>query len=225
MTFMNRSWPEGSAAVALPAWGRGWVCAASTLLLLLLLLPAAGAVQAGPGVPPTVQQVCVACHGLDGDSADPERPRLAGLDSEYLLRQLRAYASGKRRDETMSSIVSALDPGEFALLAAYYGAQPPLSGRAEAGDPELVRRGQAIYDDGNTDSGVPACAGCHQADGRGNARFPRLAGQHAAYVQRQLLAYKSGRRATDPLMTTVGRRLRNDEIEAVAAYVAAMPGK
>ena len=74
----------------------------------------------------------------------------------------------------------------------------------------------------NTDSGVPACAGCHQSDGKGNARFPRLAGQHQTYVLKQLADYKSGRRATDPLMTTVGKRLSTDEARALAEYIAGL---
>ena len=86
----------------------------------------------------------------------------------------------------------------------------------------IATKGKAIYDDGNTDSGVPACAGCHQPDGRGNARFPRLAGQHQAYVLKQLGEYKSGRRATDPLMTTVGKRLSADEAAALAEYIAGL---
>ena len=79
-----------------------------------------------------------------------------------------------------------------------------------------------LFEDGNTDSGVPACAGCHQSDGQGNARFPRLAGQHQAYVLKQLADYKSGRRATDPLMTTVGKRLSIDEARALAEYIAGL---
>ena len=62
--------------------------------------------------------VCAACHGVDGNSADPAHPKLAGMDQEYLVRQLRAFADGKRRDETMAGIVAALDPAQFAGLAA-----------------------------------------------------------------------------------------------------------
>ncbi len=164
--------------------------------------------------------VCAACHGLDGNSTDPTYPKLAGMDQEYLLRQLKAFAGGKRRDETMTGIVSSLDPTDFAGLASYYGQRKPLPGKVQ--DPQLATIGKGIYEDGNTDSGVPACAGCHQPDGKGNARFPRLAGQHQAYVLKQLAEYKSGRRATDPLMTTVGKRLSSDEVKALAEFIAGM---
>ena len=83
-------------------------------------------------------------------------------------------------------------------------------------------KGRALFEDGNTDTGLPACAGCHQSDGKGNARFPRLAGQHQAYTLKQLADYKSGRRATDPLMTTVGKRLSAEEAKALAEYIAGL---
>jgi cytochrome c553 len=164
--------------------------------------------------------VCAACHGIDGNSTDPAYPKLAGMDQEVLLRQLKAFAGGKRRDDTMTGIVDNLDPADFAGLASYYSKKKPLPGKVL--DPQLAAKGRTIYDDGNTDSGVPACAGCHQPDGRGNARFPRLAGQHQSYVLKQLADYKSGRRATDPLMTTVGKRLTADEAQALAEYIAGL---
>lgn len=164
--------------------------------------------------------VCAACHGVDGNSADPRYPKLAGMDQEYLMRQLKAFASGKRREDTMSAIIAGVDPNDFSKLAAYYGKMKPTPGKVA--DPALAARGKPLYDDGNTDTGVPACAGCHQPDGRGNARFPRLAGQHPAYTLKQLADYKSGRRATDPLMTTVGKRLTEDEAKALAEYIAGL---
>ena len=88
--------------------------------------------------------------------------------------------------------------------------------------PQLAAKGRALFEDGNTDTGLPACAGCHQSDGKGNARFPRLAGQHQAYTLKQLADYKSGRRATDPLMTTVGKRLSAEEAKALAEYIAGL---
>jgi cytochrome c553 len=167
-----------------------------------------------------VKTVCAACHGVDGNSTDPQYPKLAGMDQEYLMRQLKAFASGKRRDDTMSGIIGGIDPNDFSTLAAYYGKLKPTPGKIQ--DPQLAAKGKVVFEDGNTDSGVPACAGCHQPDGKGNARFPRLAGQHQAYVLKQLADYKSGRRATDPLMTTVGKRLTADETKALAEYIAGL---
>ncbi|MDP2168916.1 MAG: c-type cytochrome [Rhodocyclaceae bacterium] len=168
----------------------------------------------------TVTTICATCHGADGNSTDPVNPKLAGMGQEYLLRQLNAFASGKRRDEIMSAIIASIDSNDFPKLAAYYGPKQPSPGKVQ--NQQLAAKGRPLYEDGNTDSGVPACAGCHQSDGRGNARFPRLAGQHQAYTVKQLNDYKSGRRATDPLMTTVGKRLTADEIKAVAEYIAGL---
>ena len=187
------------------------------LIGLLLALPLASLAADAREIARTV---CAACHGVDGNSADPAHPKLAGMDQEYLMRQLRAFADGKRRDETMAGIVAALDPAQFAGLAAYYGAQKPAPGQVK--NPQLAAKGRALFEDGNTDTGLPACAGCHQSDAKGNARFPRLAGQHQAYTLKQLADYKSGRRATDPLMTTVGKRLGTEEAKALAEYIAGL---
>lgn len=168
----------------------------------------------------TVAKVCAACHGIDGNSVDPTVPKLAGMDQEYLMRQLKAFVAGKRRNEIMDGIVAGLDPAEFSTLAAYYGKLKPQPGKVA--DAKLAEAGRKIFEDGNTESGVPACAGCHQPDGLGNARFPRLAGQHQTYVLKQLGDYKSGRRATDPLMTTVGKRLTDEEAKALAEYIAGL---
>lgn len=190
---------------------------ASFLLALLFLLPASLLAADAKEI---VKTVCSECHGVDGNSTEPANPKLAGMNQEYLMRQLKAFASGKRRNDTMSAIIATVDPGDFAGLAAYYGPQKPAPGQVR--DKQLAAKGKPLYEDGNTDSGVPACAGCHQPDGEGNARFPRLAGQHQTYVLKQLADYKSGRRATDPLMTTVGKRLTTDEMKALAEYIAGL---
>ncbi len=189
----------------------------SCLLALVALTPTPSFAAPAEEV---VKTVCAACHGVDGNSTDPQYPKLAGMDQEYLMRQLKAFAAGKRRDETMSGIIAGIDPVDFSTLAAYYGKLKPTPGKIK--DVQLAAKGKMLYEDGNTDSGVPACAGCHQPDGHGNARFPRIAGQHQPDVLKQLDDYKSGRRATDPLMTTVGKRLTADETKALAEYIAGL---
>ena len=192
-----------------------WV--AGALLMGLLLCAASARADDASKLATTV---CAACHGADGNSTDPQYPKLAGMEQEYLLRQLRAFASGKRREEAMTAALANVDPGLFSGLAAYFGSFAAAPGKVA--NAQLAAQGKPLYDDGNTDSGVPACAGCHQPDGKGNARFPRLAGQHQAYVLKQLADYKSGRRATDALMTTVGKRLTATEAQALAEYIAGL---
>ncbi|MBA3033994.1 MAG: cytochrome c4 [Gammaproteobacteria bacterium] len=164
--------------------------------------------------------ICAACHGADGNSTDPAYPKIAGMDEGYLLRQLRYFASGKRRNEVMETIIKDIREADFSSLANYYSAQKPLPGKVN--NAQLAAVGKRLYEDGNTETGVPACAGCHQPDGDGNARFPRLAGQHQVYTLQQLGNYHSGRRATDRLMVAVAQRLSADEMKALAEYVAGL---
>lgn len=186
-------------------------------LALMLLSPLQGWAESAEAI---VKTVCASCHGPDGNSTDPTIPKLAGMDQEYLVRQLKGFVAGKRHSEAMEGALASIDPNDFPKLAAYFGKQVRAPGKVA--NPALVDTGKRLFEDGNTDSGVPACAGCHQPDGRGNARFPRLAGQHQAYVLKQLADYKSGRRATDPLMTTVGKRLAAEEMQALAEYIAGL---
>jgi len=164
--------------------------------------------------------LCAACHGPDGNSTDPSYPKIAGMDRDYLARQLKYYASGQRRNEIMSGIVATVEEADYLPLAAYFSSQKPLPGKVE--DARLAEIGKQLYADGNAETGVPACAGCHQSNGAGNARFPRLAGQHQAYTLQQLGEYKTGRRAADRLMVTVGQRLSADEMKALAEYIAGL---
>lgn len=186
-------------------------------LLVLSLLPLGARATDARQIAVTL---CAACHGPDGNSTDPAYPKIAGMDREYLAKQLNYYASGKRRNDIMAGIVATIGETDFLPLAAYFSSQRPLPGKV--GNARLAEIGKQIYEDGNTETGVPACAGCHQSNGLGNARFPRLAGQHQAYTLQQLGEYKSGRRAADRLMVSVGQRLSADEMKALAEYIAGL---
>ena len=106
-------------------------------------------------------------------------------------------------------------------LAAYYASQLPAPGAVQ--DPLLAERGERIYLDGNEDSGVPACEACHEWDGEGTERFPRLAGQHQAYIIKALADYRSGARY-HRVMKQIAIRLTDSEIEAVAEHIAGLSG-
>ena len=84
--------------------------------------------------------------------------------------------------------------------------------------------GQQIYEEGVPERSVAACASCHQADGAGNARFPRVAGQHQAYALAQLVAFKNGHRATDRQMASAVKALDLPELKALAEYMASLKG-
>ena len=169
-------------------------------------------------------QLCSTCHGPRGISASPEFPILAGQQPEYFRGQLEAFRSHGRAEKDahdfMWGIAGGIDPSLFPGLAAYYAAQPPAPGRP--GDPALVARGKEVFDKGFPDRGIAACATCHGADAAGgNGIFPRLAGQHAKYVAKQLRYIQTLVRAA-PVMHGIVKDLSSDEIDAVAAYVQSL---
>lgn len=169
-------------------------------------------------------QMCEACHGPNGNSVIPQNPRLAGQDEDYLERQLEDFKSGARPSAVMGPITAALDRKTIDKLAHHFSEQKPAKGAA--GDAKLAAQGKAIYDEGIVGSAVPACSGCHNDDGSGTEKYPRLAGQHPAYVADQMQRFRSGERANDAksVMRVVAKRMNDGEIKAVAEYVATLTG-
>ena len=168
----------------------------------------------------TVTQVCAACHAADGNSASPANPRLAGLNYEYLNKQLLNFKSGERKSPVMAGIVANLTPQDMQNLAAYYSMQQPKPAKAK--DQALALQGQKIYRGGVQGSGVPACASCHGAQGQGiPTQFPRLAGQHTDYTYDQLNKFRTGERANDgaKMMRTIAAKMTDADMRAVATYI------
>jgi cytochrome c553 len=164
---------------------------------------------------------CAACHGPDGNSPAPNFPKLAGQHAEYLLHELEEYQQHHRESEMMQPIVAALSPDEMADLAVFLSAQKPTPGTVT--DPSLLALGKKVYLEGNSDTGVPSCDGCHEEDGGGSARFPRVAGQNVEYVLEQFRLYTAGKRKFGKkVMRTVAERLSEQEARAVAEYMASM---
>lgn len=181
----------------------------------------AGASEAGSSEAGKVKSTeCAACHGVDGNSMNPEWPKLAGQHPNYLAKQLANFKDGERQNATMAPMVEKLTPEDMADLAAYFGTQNTKIGMA---DETKVELGEMVYRGGNTSTGVPACAGCHGPTGMGNpeAKFPRLSGQHAKYVAVQLYEFRKGGRANDAgkMMRNVALHMTDDEIDAVAQYI------
>lgn len=187
----------------------------------LVLLAVAGHALAA-SAEETATTLCAACHGPDGNSVAPTFPRLAGLQREYIAKQLDDFRTGKRKNETMAPIAVALDAGIVKELAAWFAAKKPAAGPAT--NPALLELGKSIYLDGNPTTGVPACGGCHEDDGTGSPRYPRLAGQHQAYTVQQMLQFKSGARTNDrgSMMRSLSERMTEAEINAVAEYIAGL---
>jgi cbb3-type cytochrome c oxidase subunit III len=189
--------------------------------LACTLIGAWGIAQAGDAAAGKAKSaVCAGCHGADGNSTNPEWPKLAGQHAGYLAKQLNDFKSGKRKNATMSAMAATLSDQDIQDLAAYYSSQTIKTGEA---DPYLVALGERLYRGGNTETGVAACMGCHGPAGSGNpaANFPALAGQHAKYVVNTLDNFKDEKRTNDPngMMQMLTAKMSPKEIQAVASYV------
>ena len=167
--------------------------------------------------------VCAACHGADGNSANPIWPRLAGQHASYISKQLRDFKAMKRMDPTMQGMVATLQDSDIDNVAAYFASQQPTAANF---DKTLLEQGQNIYRGGITETSVAACMGCHSPSGAGNgpAGFPSLKGQHPEYIVAQLKKFKETVRANDTgkMMRNVANRMSDKEMQAVAAYIAGM---
>jgi cytochrome c553 len=196
------------------------VLACGTLVGMLLLSATARA----DDIPPLEErlQLCAGCHNPDGNSVIPGNPKLSGLDAKYIARQLSDFKEGKRVSEVMASIIPMVDEKEFKPLAAYFSKQKRTDGVPEKAD--LVAAGKQIFDEGVIGTAAPACAGCHNEDGSGSNKFPRLSGQDPTYVKAQMLNFKNAVRNNDPkaVMQAVAKRLNEQEIEAVAEYIVTL---
>ena len=191
----------------------------SLLLTLGLtgLAQAAGDAAAGQGK----VAVCGACHGADGNSPAPNFPKLAGQGERYLLKQLHDIKSGDRTVVEMTGMLDNLSEQDMADIAAYFASQKMSVGAA---DPKLVERGEALFRGGKLEEGMPACTGCHSPNGAGlaAAAFPKLGGQHATYVAKQLTDFREGNRTNDGdamIMRAIAAKLSNKDIEAVSSFI------
>ncbi|WP_150911362.1 c-type cytochrome [Marinobacter halotolerans] len=170
-------------------------------------------------------QVCAGCHGAGGAKPiAPDYPKLSNLGEKYLYQQLKLIKSGDRAIASMTGILDNRSDQDLQDLAAYFDSQDMPIGQA---DPDLVDQGESLYRGGNMATGVPACAACHSPTGNGidAAGYPHLGGQSAAYVEKQLKAYRDGERAAGQnasIMMDVASKLTDQEIKAVSSYVSGL---
>lgn len=166
--------------------------------------------------------VCGACHGMDGNSTDPQYPRLAGQSEQYIAGQLEQFKSGKRVNAIMAGFAEPLSAQDMHDIGAYFATKAPLPGVA---DQALVEQGETLYRQGDTARGIPACMACHGPDGAGNpgAHYPRLTSQHSKYVEARLKAWKESTTPSDDphtkIMMPIAQKLDDKDIAAVASYL------
>ena len=167
--------------------------------------------------------VCSSCHGLEGRSISPTFPRLAGQQQQYIEAQLKAFRDHTRADPHahtyMWGMAARLTDSDIAGIAQYFSSRAPVPGTP--GDPTLMAKGKAIFDNGIESRDVPACQVCHGDKGQGADAVPRLAGQHPEYIEEQLTNFASNARANE-IMHFNSQDLRAEEIHEIAAYVGSL---
>ena len=176
---------------------------------------------------------CLACHGANGNSVNPEWPVIAGQNANYVAEQVTLIRDGKRPNALMQPLVASLSNQDIADVAAYFSIQTPIGHEADAA---TWQAGEKLYRGGDTTRGIPACMACHGPVGRGNpaAGFPALRAQYGVYTVKQLGDYASQARYTkdakgavqagpnSQMMLTVAARLSADDRRNLASYIQGM---
>ena len=194
-----------------------WNLAASLVLGMAL----AGGASAQRSAELLVLERCHECHGTKGQSSDPGFPKLAGQNADYMTRQLANFKTGVRTSKKMKKQVADLTGAEMRALALYFSKQELIPDVAF--DPALADIGRRLYYNGNPDSGVTACVTCHGPQGRGGMFLPRIAGQHAKYLEAQLHAFLDHSRSSQNMvMHSVIETITEAEIVAVAQFLSGM---
>jgi cytochrome c553 len=189
--------------------------------------------------------LCAACHGPQGIAIAPNFPNLAGQRIDFLYWQLVEFKRGTLAESPMTPLVADLGDDDMRDLAAYYAAlepTPATTPEAEAApvDAGQMQRGEQLYLSGDPSKGIPPCQGCHGPDANGHvdalrtdrnghapyAAYPALRGQQAIYLQAKLAEYRDGKMhdaTTDFVMRGIGEHLDDDSIQALSAWLSALP--
>ena len=174
---------------------------------------------------------CVACHQANGGGMNipggESWPRLAGLNANYIAKQLHDFKAGDRQNATMVTFANMLDDQQIADVAAYYSQLPATPGQGgDNADEALLARGEQLAERGDWNAYIVSCKSCHGPGGQGvGETFPGIAGQHAGYISAQLNAWKNDTRSNDPqnLMGAIAKRMSEEDIQAVSAWYATQP--
>lgn len=172
-------------------------------------------------ISPNLVKTCTICHGVQGQSPNPQWPHLAGQHPQYFIKQLQDMKNPALREvPMMSALIGTLSPKDLDDLAAYYAKMKPIQGNTPT---KYLKRGEQLYKLGDFTQRITACIACHGPKGMGNpkAGFPLIAGQNAAYIMVQLNAFKDGKRNNDlnHIMHSISSRMKQEDMEAVAHYI------
>lgn len=155
------------------------------------------------------------------------QPQAGRATSRVFKKQLNNFkvqpgqAKAQRENPIMAGFAAGLSVEDIDNVSAYLAAQTPKLGVATQKD--TLKLGEKIYRGGIAEKKVPACAGCHAPNGAGiPAQYPRLAGQHAAYTNTQLVGFREGARKNNEAMTGIAKKMSDAEMKAVADYIAGL---
>jgi cytochrome c553 len=164
---------------------------------------------------------CLSCHGANGNSSIAANPKLSSQIEAYTHKQLVDFTTPQRVNPVMTTYAKMLTDEEKRNVAAYLAVQKTKQGAAKNKD--TIELGRKIYRGGIAEKGVAACASCHGAAGAGiPIQYPRLAGQQQDYTTAQLVNFRTGARKNSLQMTALAQRLSDDEMKAVADYIAGL---
>ena len=172
------------------------------------------------GTKKIINNLCIACHAIDGNSVVSVNPRLAGQHAAYISKQLNNFKSGLRENIVMAGMVANLTEEDIINLGNYFSEQDILLSSAQKNG--VGSLGENIFRAGIKSKGVAACAGCHGPSGHGIPdKYPRLNAQHSEYTLAQLNAFRLGLRKNDPeaVMRTIAQKLTEQEMQSVADYI------
>lgn len=168
--------------------------------------------------------LCGSCHGPQGQGVEPLGPRLAGLSSVYIAKQIQLFQTGVRQNTTMQPMSMTLQGDAIKQVADFFASQPVTDVSVHLSGEKVVYSdpAESIVYQGDWSRNLPACTSCHGPSGIGAGMFPRLAGQQASYIKTQLLAWQAGTRKgdADGMMANVAIKLTASEIEALSQYFA-----
>lgn len=192
-------------------------------ILALMAVPAlsCGAASSPGRIDEIVSQRCIACHGATGQGSNSQFPKLSGQNVDYLVQQMFNFKSGARKSNVMAPQLADLTGDEIIRLARHFSGEKLIP--EVTTDKALIAAGRKVFMNGNPESGVSACAACHGPTARGGQMLPRLAGQHADYIELQLRRFIERSRTTDQtLMHSVASKMTDAEVRAVSYFLSGL---
>jgi cytochrome c553 len=197
----------------------GWSGLVAALLLVTPLAVAAEPLS--KHLSELARERCGACHGPGGQGSNPQFPKLSGQNPKYLIQQMFNFKSGARQSIVMEPQLADLSGEDIEKLAAHFSRESLIPNKTP--NAARVAAGRKLFLEGNTELGVSACATCHGPKGRGGLMLPRLAGQHAEYLEIQLRRFAERSRTTDQmLMHSIASRMSDQEIRAVSYFLSGL---